>query len=82
MFTTPHDISLDKPYEVRHWMRVLNCTEGDLYTAVRAVGKGLAELRRYQVETGPSAMARFAKRSVRMTAPMGNSPRCSGNVPL
>ena len=49
MSTTAHTISLDKPYEVRHWMRTLNCSEGDLYDAVGAVGLGLAALQKYRV---------------------------------
>ena len=61
MLNTPETISLDKSYEVRHWMRTLNCNEGDLYDAVRAVGFGLAALQKYRLEArkscyrGPSA---------------------------
>lgn len=48
MHAEPNTISLDKGYQVRHWMRALGCTEGELYSAVQHVGKGLAELREYR----------------------------------
>jgi len=47
-------ISLIKPYEVRHWSRELNWNEIELYLAVQKVGIGLADLRAYRATTGPS----------------------------
>lgn len=47
MQTEQTSISLDKDYEVRYWMRALNCTQGALYDAVRAVGTQTADLRAY-----------------------------------
>jgi hypothetical protein len=41
-------ISLEKPYEIRHWVRTLDCTEIQLYAAVRAVGHDVAAVRRFQ----------------------------------
>ena len=46
--TTSQNISLDKAYEVRHWSRMLDLNQADLYTAVRHVGKNLAALRAYR----------------------------------
>jgi hypothetical protein len=45
MNVCPEQVSLDKPYEIRHWMHKLGCTEFELYEAVRSVGKGLVALR-------------------------------------
>ncbi len=50
MHTQPVFISLAKAYEVRHWMRALHCTQGDLYLAVTAVGKHLPDLQAYLTE--------------------------------
>lgn len=41
------DITLDKAYEVRHWMRVLACSELQLRQAVKAVGTREEDVRRY-----------------------------------
>lgn len=50
MCQEPATISLEKPYEVRHWMRELNCSEGELYEAVRAVGRRLDDLQVYRAQ--------------------------------
>jgi hypothetical protein len=50
----PDQISLEKDYEVRHWMRTLNCTQEELYTAVRRVGRGLDDLQRLRCTEGLS----------------------------
>ena len=54
MIKQPDQISLEKDYEVRHWMRVLHCTEDELYTAVRRVGRGLDDLQRLRCTEGLS----------------------------
>lgn len=46
-------ISLDKAYEVRYWMRELNFSEGELYEAVRTVGKRLVDLRAHRTTIHP-----------------------------
>ena len=51
-------ISLEKAYEVRHWMAELNVSERQLYCAVREVGKRLPDLR---LHLGKAAIARFDK---------------------
>ena len=57
MQTEHLSISLDKDYEVRHWMRTLDCTQSALYDAVRAVGKRVPDLRAYlAIETGPDGL--------------------------
>lgn len=43
-------ISLRKDYEVRHWMRVLRCTEAQLYAAVAAVGTDVETVQKYLSE--------------------------------
>ena len=55
MSFNPEKISLDKAYEVRHWMRELHCTEGELFQAVREAGTGLAEVRAYRMTCPVSA---------------------------
>jgi hypothetical protein len=52
MCNDSENISLEKAYEVRHWGRVLNLNENDLFAAVRSVGKGLVALQAF------SALAR------------------------
>jgi len=59
MSFSPEEISLEKAYEVRHWMHELRCTEFELYEAVRSVGKGLGAVRTFRAtcqisgEAGP-----------------------------
>lgn len=48
------DINIEKDYEVRHWMRVLACSELQLREAVRAVGIDEDEIRRHLRENVPS----------------------------
>lgn len=61
MHTEHLSISLDKDYEVRHWMRTLNCTQSALYDAVRAVGKRVPDLRAYlAIEKGPDGLVAAA----------------------
>jgi hypothetical protein len=40
-------ISLREDYEVRNWMRSLNCTENQLRRAVQAVGNSAEKVREY-----------------------------------
>lgn len=46
-------ISLEKRYEIRYWVRTLDCTETQLYEAVRAVGNEVAAVRRFQAAQYP-----------------------------
>ena len=54
MKNQPEFISLEKAYEVRYWTREFNCSEIDLYCAVREVGKGLIALQEYRRKSGHS----------------------------
>jgi hypothetical protein len=40
-------ISLREDYEVRNWMKSLNCTENQLRRAVQAVGNSAEKVREY-----------------------------------
>ncbi|GKT24734.1 MULTISPECIES: DUF3606 domain-containing protein [Comamonadaceae] len=40
-------ISLSEDYEIRDWMRSLNCTEEELRAAVKAVGNSAQAVRSY-----------------------------------
>ena len=61
MQTEQLSISLDKDYEVRHWMRSLICSRSALYDAVRAVGKRVPDLRAYlAIEKGSDGLVAAA----------------------
>jgi hypothetical protein len=47
-------ITLEKDYEVRHWMRTLACSELQLREAVTAVGTDEEQLRRHLRDKVPS----------------------------
>ena len=51
-------ISLEKAYEVRHWMSVLRLNEPELYAAVQKVGKELEALKRHRATVNPHPRAR------------------------
>ena len=51
-------ISLDKAYEVRHWMSVLRLNEPELYAAVQKVGKELEALKRHRQTIKPHLRVR------------------------
>jgi hypothetical protein len=40
-------ISLQQGYEVRHWCKVLGCTEDELRAAVKAVGTSAERVREF-----------------------------------
>ena len=40
-------ISLQQGYEVRHWCKVLGCSENDLRAAVKAVGNSAERVREF-----------------------------------
>jgi hypothetical protein len=43
-------ISLVKEYEVRHWMRTIQCSQEELFDAVRVVGNDVEQVRHYRAE--------------------------------
>jgi hypothetical protein len=51
-------ISLEKAYEVRHWMSVLHLNEPELYAAVQKVGKELEALKRHRQTVHPQMRVR------------------------
>ena len=51
-------ISLEKAYEVRHWMSVLHLNEPELYAAVQKVGKELEALKRHRQTVNPHLRVR------------------------
>ena len=55
MRSISEQISLDKAYEVRHWMRTLRWSQEDLYSAVRLVGRGVGDLRALRASMLPGA---------------------------
>ena len=58
MTTQSTQISLEKAYEVRHWMSVLRLNELELYVAVQQVGKGLEALKQHRDTLQPQVRVR------------------------
>ncbi len=60
-------ITIEKDYEVRHWMRTLTCSELQLRQAVKAVGPEEEAVRRYLQKEVPlssrwNMLARHSRR--------------------
>lgn len=41
------EINLDEPYEIRQWVKELNCTEPQLRSAIKAVGHTATDVEQY-----------------------------------
>jgi hypothetical protein len=41
------EINLDGPYEIRQWVKELNCTEPQLRSAIKAVGHSATDVEHY-----------------------------------
>jgi Protein of unknown function (DUF3606) len=57
-------ISLEKDYEVRHWMRTFGCTETELFEAVRNVGLDAQSVKQYRACRGGFTITRRAPAAV------------------